>query len=118
MSDCNDKTYSEKSFAIKYALNILNGKWKLQIMWEISKFGTIRFNELQRNLDGISSIMLSRSLSELSEYNLVLRKQYNEIPPRVEYTLTDLGKSLCPVLHALEDWGYKVYKESKNIIHK
>ena len=118
MFACNDKPCCEKGFAIKYALNILNGKWKLQIMWEISKFGTVRFNELQRNLDGISSIMLSRSLSELSEYNLVLRKQYNEIPPRVEYTLTDLGRSLCPVLHALEDWGYKVYKESKNITHK
>lgn len=115
---CNDEPHCDKGFAIKYALNILNGKWKLQIMWEISKLGTVRFNELQRNLDGISSIMLSRSLSELSEYNLVLRKQYNEIPPRVEYTLTDLGKSLCPVLHALEDWGYKVYKESKNSTHK
>lgn len=118
MYDYNDKTNCEKSFAIKYALNILNGKWKLQIMWEISKLGTVRFNELQRNLDGISSIMLSRSSNELSEYNLVSRKQYNEIPPRVEYTLTDLGKSLCPVLHALEDWGYKVYKESNNITDK
>ncbi|GAA0069969.1 helix-turn-helix domain-containing protein [Clostridium sardiniense] len=118
MSDCNIKNYSEREFAIKYALNILNGKWKLQIMWEISKLGTIRFNELQRNLDGISSIMLSRSLTELGEHNLVSRKQYNEIPPRVEYTLTDLGKSLCPVLHALEDWGYKVFKESNNINDK
>ncbi|MGL4572450.1 MAG: winged helix-turn-helix transcriptional regulator [Clostridium sp.] len=104
--------YEQREESIKYALDILNGKWKLKIMWEISRCGTIRFNQLQKSLDGISSIMLSRSLNELGEYNLVNRKQYNEIPPRVEYTLTDLGKSLCPVLHAIEDWGYKVKSEN------
>ncbi|MEG1004416.1 winged helix-turn-helix transcriptional regulator [Clostridium sp.] len=104
--------YKQREESIKYALDILNGKWKLKIMWEISRCKTIRFNQLQKSLDGISSIMLSRSLNELGEYNLVNRKQYNEIPPRVEYTLTDLGKSLCPVLHAIEDWGYKVKSEN------
>lgn len=118
MFNYNNENHYEKGFAIKYALNILNGKWKLKIIWEISKSKTIRFNELQRNLDGISSIMLSRSLNELIKYNIVSRKQYNEIPPRVEYSLTDLGKSLCPVLHALEDWGYKVYKESNNVTNE
>ncbi|WP_024613850.1 helix-turn-helix domain-containing protein [Clostridium sp. Ade.TY] len=109
MSDYLNKDYSKREFAIKYALNILNGKWRLQILWEIAKLKTVRFNELQRNLEGISSIMLSRSLNELCKNKLISRKQYNEIPPKVEYTLTPLGKSLCPVLHALEDFGNQIY---------
>ncbi len=113
MSEDFIKNYTEREESIRYALNILNGKWKLKILWEISRCGTVRFNKLQKNLDGISSIMLSRSLNELSEYNLVNRKQYSEIPPRVEYTLTDLGKSLCPVLHAIEEWGSKVKSKNK-----
>lgn len=116
MSDYSNKDYSKREFAIKYALNILNGKWRLQILWEISRLKTVRFNELQRNLEGISSIMLSRSLNELCENKLISRKQYNEIPPKVEYTLTPLGKSLCPVLHALEDFGNEVYSQKNETL--
>ena len=58
--------------------------------------------------------MLTPSLKELIEHKLVDRKQFNEIPPRVEYSLTELGKSLCPVLHSLESFGYKLIQEIKN----
>ncbi len=96
---------------VKYALKVLNGKWKLQILWELSQRPIIRFNELQRRLEGISSFMLSKNLEELARNKLIVRKQYNEIPTRVEYSLTELGKAIRPALEILGDWGTKVYNE-------
>lgn len=95
MSDC----------PVKYALDLLNGKWKLRILWELDQQETIRFNELQRRLSGISSVMLSKSLEELERHKIVDRRQYQEIPPRVEYSLTALGKAIDPALRALGEWG-------------
>lgn len=94
---CEDK--------INKALNVLSGKWKLKIIWEISYQKSIRFNELERRLNGISSLMLTRRLKELIEVGIIYRKQFNEIPPRVEYSLTPKGYKLCPLLHMLEDLG-------------
>lgn len=90
---------------VKYALGLLNGKWKLRIIWELNQQETIRFNELQRRLTGISSVMLSKSLEELEQSKLVNRVQYNEIPPRAEYSLTPLGKAIHPALKELGQWG-------------
>ncbi len=83
--------------AVKDVLDILNGKWKLHIIWELCKHHVIRFNELQRKLDGISNIMLSKSLRELESSGVIKRIQYNEVPPGVEYTLTEQAMSLCPI---------------------
>ena len=94
---------------VKYALGLLNGKWKLRIIWELNQQETIRFNELQRRLTGISSVMLSKSLEELEQSKLVNRVQYNEIPPRVEYSLTPLGKAIYPALKELGQWGEQAY---------
>lgn len=94
---------------VKYALDLLNGKWKLRIVWELNQQETIRFNELQRRLSGISSVMLSKSLEELEQHNIVNRQQYNEIPPKVEYSLTALGKAIDPALQALGNWGSQAY---------
>lgn len=100
---------------VKYALNLLNGKWKLRILWELNQQETIRFNELQRRLSGISSVMLSKSLEELEKNQIVNRQQYNEIPPKVEYSLTSLGKAIDPALQALGNWGTQAYiQNSKN----
>ena len=94
---------------VKYALDLLNGKWKLRIIWELNQQETIRFNELQRRLQGISSVMLSKSLDELERDQIVRRRQYQEIPPRVEYSLTALGKEIDPALKALGNWGKQAY---------
>lgn len=99
---------------IKYALDLLSGKWKLRILWELNQQQTIRFNELQRRLIGISSVMLSKSLEELEQHKIVNRRQYNEIPPKVEYSLTDLGKAIEPALQALGNWGSKAYALNEN----
>lgn len=93
---------------INTALKTLAGKWKLKIIWEISYEDSVRFNELERRLDGISSLMLTRRLKELIESGIVRREQFSEIPPRVEYSLTELGYKLCPVLHMLEDLGKEI----------
>ena len=86
------------------ALNILSGKWKLKILWHLSR-GTIRFNELQRILGNITTKTLTEQLRELESQGIILRKIYPEVPPRVEYTLTELGHSLKPVLDAMRNWG-------------
>ncbi|GAB6087552.1 winged helix-turn-helix transcriptional regulator [Alkaliphilus crotonatoxidans] len=98
---------------VKYALSVLNGKWKLPIVWELGQQDVIRFNELQRKLPGISSFMLAKSLEELEGDSVVIRKQYNEIPPRVEYSLTELGKQIRPSLEMLATWGIEARKQKK-----
>ncbi len=94
---------------VKYALGLLSGKWKLRIIWELSQNNILRFNELQRHLEGISSVMLSKSLDELENCKIISRKQYNEIPPKVEYSLTSLGHAMKPALVALGEWGLCAY---------
>jgi len=98
---------------VKYALGILQGKWKFQILWELAHAESVRFNELQRRVDGISSLMLSKTLKELEVDGLVSRRQFNEIPPRVEYSLSELGTELKEVLQGLGDWGLKAQAHAR-----
>ena len=79
---------------------------------------TTRFNELKRKIKGITNVMLTKSLRELEENNFVIRKQYNTIPPKVEYSLSQRGKDLLPVLNELNSWGEKqimIDREKDNI---
>lgn len=100
---------------IEYALALLIGKWKLRIIWTIIQAKTIRFNELQRRLKGISSLMLSKNLQELERDKIVIRHQYNEIPPRVEYSLSELGNALESALSELGEWGTNAYNAINEI---
>lgn len=102
--------------SIEYALKVIGGKWKLLIIWTISQNGVIRFNELQRKIDGISSLMLSKNLKELEQDCLIIRHQYNEIPPRVEYELSELSQKLIVVLQSLGEWGDEVYNYKKTSV--
>ena len=95
---------------IEGALKAIGGKWKILIIWTMSQNGVIRFNDLQRKVDGISSLMLSKDLKELEKDSLVIRHQYNEIPPRVEYELSELGQRLTVSLQSLCEWGHEVQK--------
>lgn len=94
---------------VKYALTVLSGKWKMYIIYVLSQEKMIRFNELQRRVGNISAIMLSKNLQELENDGIVVRKEFDQIPPHVEYSLSDIGKSLTPALKSLGKWGEQVY---------
>ncbi|WP_331854687.1 winged helix-turn-helix transcriptional regulator [Terrisporobacter sp.] len=103
---------------LRYALDIFGQKWKLPIIWYLYENETTRFNELKRKTKGITNVMLTKSLRELEENNLVIRKQYNTIPSKVEYSLSQRGKDLLPVLNELNSWGEKqimIDREKDNI---
>lgn len=93
-------------------ISILSSKWKVLIMRELLK-GTIRFSDLRRNVVGISQKMLTQSLKEMETDGLVHRHVFPEVPPRVEYSLTEIGESLRPVIKVLDDWGSEFIKDNK-----
>lgn len=93
---------------LTFALNIIGGKWRLPIIWALSKNGTMRYNELKRSIDGITNMMLTQTLKELELYDIIKRKQFMEVPPRVEYSLTNNGESLILALKELANWGNKM----------
>ncbi len=94
---------------VELGLNILSGKWKLKILWHLSK-GTVRFNELQRLLGNITTKTLTQQLRE--QQGIVLRNVFPEVPPRVEYSLSEIGITLKPILKGLCEWG-KTYQQKK-----
>ena len=87
------------------ALKVIGGKWKMRIICTLYLDGTQRYNDLVRKTAGVTNAMLSASLRELVSDGIVTRRQYEEIPPRVEYTLTDRGRELWPILHRLAHWA-------------
>ncbi|BBB89668.1 MAG TPA: helix-turn-helix domain-containing protein [Methylomusa anaerophila] len=92
------------------AINILSGKWKIAILWHLTK-GIVRFNELERLLRNITHKTLTLQLRELEKDGMIYRKVYAEVPPRVEYGLTKLGESMKPILTSMCEWG-KTYQKT------
>ena len=88
-------------------LAILQGKWKFQIIYEMCIKSPIRFGELRKAINGITNTVLTTSLRELETDGLVSRIQFNEIPPHVEYSLTDKGKALLPIFYEMTKWGFE-----------
>jgi DNA-binding HxlR family transcriptional regulator len=97
----NGKSYQ---CSMELTLDLIGGKWKSLILWHIAE-KTVRFNALRRELHGVTQKMLTQQLRELESDGLLIRKVYAEVPPKVEYTLTDNAKKLLPVLQQLCDWG-------------
>ncbi|PLR85315.1 MULTISPECIES: winged helix-turn-helix transcriptional regulator [Bacillus] len=96
-------------------LSVIGGKWKMLILWHLGKEGTKRFGELKALIPGITQRMLVNQLRELEEDLIVKRKVYPIVPPKVEYSLTDEGRSLMPILDSMYQWG-KNYME--NVMEK
>lgn len=90
---------------IDAAMDVVAGKWKSLILWELHNYGTRRFAELRRGLPGVSEKMLIQHLREMEEDGLVHREVYREVPPKVEYSLTEHGVSLNAALAPLGRWG-------------
>ena len=92
---------------IDAAMDVVTGKWKSLILWELAAHGTRRFGELRRGLPGVSEKMLVQHLREMEDDGLVHREVYPQVPPKVEYSLTDDGLALNMALGPLGDWGRK-----------
>lgn len=90
-----------------YTLSLINGKYKMTILYALMEFGVVRFNELQRYIRGISFKTLSLTLKELEADRLIVRTEYPQIPPKVEYSLSERGRSLMPILDGMCEWGDK-----------
>lgn len=88
-----------------YTLSLIAGKYKMVILYTLATFDVVRFNEMQRFIGTISYKTLSATLKELEEDKLIIRTEYPQVPPKVEYRLSERGKSLIPVLHELCEWG-------------
>lgn len=95
---------------VELSLEIIGGKWKIPIIWRL-KDDPKRYGELKRSLPNVTHKMLTQQLRELEQNEIIKRKMYPEVPPKVEYTLTLLGKSVIPVIDILNDWG----EEYKNL---
>ncbi|MET3940572.1 DNA-binding HxlR family transcriptional regulator [Paenibacillus sp. PvP094] len=87
------------------ALDILTGKWKSLILLRLLNNGTMRFSELQKAIPDISKKMLTQQLKELEYHDIVHREVYAQIPPKVEYSITEYGQLMKPVLQTMSDWG-------------
>lgn len=90
---------------MEFTMNTIAGKWKLVILWHIYEEKIIRYGELKRCLNNITHKMLSNQLKELAASGLVHKEMYHQVPPKVEYSLTEKGKSLIPLLNMMYNWG-------------
>ncbi|OXS61453.1 HxlR family transcriptional regulator [Bacillus sp. V-88] len=103
----------EYQCAIDLVIDVIGGKWKVLILWNLNE-GVKRFNELKRSLPNITQKMLTQQLRELEEHGLVRRTVYQEVPPKVEYSTTEMGKKLQGTLFEMCKWGDE-YAEQKGI---
>lgn len=92
---------------VKFTMEILSGKWKILILWYIHDNEVIRYGELKKSIPDISHKMLSKQLTSLENDSIINKKIYNQIPPKVEYSLSKIGEDLIPILCLMYDFGKK-----------
>ncbi len=97
---------------LERVVEMIDGKWKVLILWHL-RDECLRFSELRRKIPGVSQKMLTEKLRQLESSQLIQRTVYPEIPPRVEYTLTDKGVNLKPLLLLINDWGHSFFAHSR-----
>ena len=105
MSDAHYDCPCMEKCPLHHAMLLIGGKWKVQIVCALTNAGALRYNALRAKLDGISNTVLAASLRELERDGLVTRREYLEVPVRVEYSPTDSCRELLPILEQLSDWA-------------
>lgn len=95
---------------VLFAMSILGQRWKVPILWHLAEDGTLRYNELKRGIPTITNIMLTQSLRALEKSRLINRRKLDTVPPHVEYSLTERGRSLIPLLKQIHNWGREQMK--------
>lgn len=102
--------------SVDYAFKRIGGKYKGRILWYLHEHSILRYGELTRSMPDITTKMLTQTLKELENDHLISRKVYNEVPPKVEYALTEVGLELVPFVRFLKEWGDKqIEKEQRDI---
>ncbi len=103
----NEISLAEEECPLLLTQRIMFGKWKMSIIWFLGKYGTMRFGELKKAFDdpSLTQKMLTQHLRELERDKIVLRKAYSEVPLRVEYSLSEQGEKLVPIINSMEDWA-------------
>lgn len=104
MKECIANSKLEET-GFNYTMSLIQGKYKMFILYTLMEFEVVRFNEMQKYIGSITYKTLSNTLKQLEADELVNRKEYPQIPPKVEYSLTDKGKSLIPILDSMCEWG-------------
>ena len=99
---------------LEYGMELFGGKWNSRIICVLATLGTLRYSELRKEMGNITDAVLASSLKELIANGIVLRKSYDEIPPRVEYSLTEKGESVVPILQSICKWAGLFYKEGND----
>lgn len=105
MAGCDISKARLGETGFSYTLSLISGKYKMTVLYTLMEFGVVRFNEMQRYIGGISYKTLSSTLKQLEADGLVHREEYPQVPPKVEYSLTERGRSLAPVLDLMCAWG-------------
>ncbi len=106
--------FDENSCPVTATMQVLGGKWKAILINAIYHTSPARFGELKRSVKGITQSMLTQQLRELEDDGIISRKIYAEIPPRVEYTLTEFGLTLSPILQSMAEWGKECRFKKQN----
>lgn len=96
---------------LEYGLNVFGGKWKSRIICVLAEKKVLRYSELRREMTNITDAVLAVTLKELIADQIIVRKSYDEVPPRVEYSLTEKGASIVPILQSICGWSGIFYKE-------
>lgn len=104
-NDIKNNDFHPDTCVIKHVLNMLQGKWVSSILFELCVNDVMRYGELKKSLPQITNTMLASTLKELESHQLINRKQFNEIPPHVEYSLTMRGRDLIPIFYEMYLWG-------------
>lgn len=114
----NMQSITEESCPVELTLALIGGKWKVLILWHLYDEGTKRFGELKKILTGITQKMLIQQLKELEVDGLIHREVYQQVPPKVEYSLTECGRSLKVILDAMNQWGEGYKRMGINALKK
>ncbi|MGN1418175.1 MAG: winged helix-turn-helix transcriptional regulator [Acutalibacteraceae bacterium] len=96
---------------LEYGMELFGGKWNSRIICVLAALGTLRYSQLRKEMGNITDAVLSSTLKDLIENGIVLRRSYDEIPPKVEYSLSEKGKSIVPILQSICKWAGAFYKE-------
>ena len=105
MSGCNLEGTKIEERGFGYTMKLISGKYKMIILYWLEEFEILRYSQLKHTLGNITHKMLSSTLKEMEADDLIIRKEYPQVPPKVEYSLSPKGKTLIPILDAMCDWG-------------